>query len=261
MAKEYNIRSDQYRAFIPLFVGREHCAPGHAYGPAVRGYWLVHYVLSGKGYYRVGDKEYTLSAGQAFIIRPDEVTFYRSDDKHPWHYVWAAFQSELPLRLPHIVNDSALTAVFAPLQGEGEPSPAAVAAIVWQVIDRLCPPPAATDPKGYVATAKSIVHKRYMQQDLSVEVLAGRLGLDRSYFSGLFKQETGESPGHYLLHYRMQRAKELLLDGHTVTVVAASVGYKDPFTFSRSYKSFYGAPPSELKKGKPPQINSKILSE
>ena len=246
MPKEFNIRSDQYHAFIPLYVGREQCGPGHTYGPAVRSHWLIHYVLSGKGTYCVNNKEYHLSAGQAFVIRPNEVTCYRADREHPWKYVWAAFQSETTLQLPYLIHSPALGKLLEPVQTVDDLRAARAAAIVWQVIDLLCPLSTANDSKGYVATAKSIVHKRYMQQDLSVEVLAGRLGLDRSYFSGLFKRETGQTPGQYLLRYRMQRATELLQTGYSVNVVAASVGFRDPFTFSRSFKNVYGIPPSKM---------------
>ena len=33
----------------PLIAGEHICDPGHSFGPAVRKYTLIHYVLSGKG--------------------------------------------------------------------------------------------------------------------------------------------------------------------------------------------------------------------
>lgn len=249
MPKEYYIRSDLYNAFMPLFVGSERCAAGKFYGPAVRWYWLLHYILAGKGTYQVQGKEFSLHAGQAFLIKPDEITLYRADSEEPWQYAWVAFQSDKTAlqELPYVVEDEGLQGIFEEVI-VGQPiGSAAAAAKVWQVIDRLCPPETLSDDKGYVATAKSIVHKRYMQ-DINVSVLADSLGLDRSYFSGLFKRETGQSPGQYLLHYRMERAKELLKAGYSVTVVATSVGYGDLFTFSRSFKKYFGLSPSQLQK-------------
>lgn len=249
MAKAINIRSDLYNAFMPLFVGSERCAPSKSFGPAVRRYWLIHYIITGKGVYQVKGKEFPLRAGQAFLIKPDEITLYRADSQDPWQYVWVAFQSDHAAlqKLPYVVEDEELKVIFEALATADCISGAAAAAKVWQVIDRLCPPEALNDSKGYVATAKSIVHKRYMQ-NLNVSMLSDSLGLDRSYFSRLFKQETGQSPGRYLLHYRMERAKELLKKGYSVTVVATSVGYGDLFTFSRCFKKYFGYPPSRLSK-------------
>ena len=37
-----------YGGLNPVQFGREACAPAHAYGPAVRTHWLLHYAV-GKG--------------------------------------------------------------------------------------------------------------------------------------------------------------------------------------------------------------------
>lgn len=245
MQKDFIIRSDLYRSFVPLFVGSEQCEKGHAYGPTVRPHWLVHFVLSGKGTYCVGSEVYPVEAGQAFLIKPGEVTLYRADLQDPWHYVWVAFRSEHPALsdLPYILCSQELRNTFSSIAGPAPHTYGAAVAAVWQVIDHLCPAGVLEDRNAYVASAKSIVHRKYMQ-DITVSSLAESLGLDRSYFSGLFKRETGQTPQEYLLHYRMEQAKELLALGHPVTVVASSVGYKDVFTFSRSFKQHYGYPPS-----------------
>lgn len=250
MSEEYIIRSNLYHSFVPLFVGYEQCQKWQSYGPAVRPHWLLHFVLSGKGTYCVGGKEYLVQPGQAFLIRPGEVTLYRADTQEPWFYAWAAFRSEHPSlnHLPYILNDIGLRDTFLSIADSTNPITygAAVAAI-WQIIDRLCPAEILEDRNAYVSIAKSIVHKKYMQ-DITVGSLAKSLGLDRSYFSGLFKRETGQSPQAYLVHYRMARAKELLELRYPITVVASSVGYKDVFTFSRSFKQHCGYPPSQHKK-------------
>lgn len=245
MQKDFVIRNDLYRSFVPLFVGSEQCKKGHSYGPAVRPHWLIHFILSGKGMYCVGGKEYSLESGQAFLIKPGEVTLYRADAQSPWHYAWVAFRSEHPALndLPYILSDDRLWNTFSTIADTGSFTYGAAVTAVWQVIDHLCPAGMLEDRNAYVATAKSIVHRKYMQ-DITVSSLAESLGLDRSYFSGLFKRETRQTPQEYLLHYRMEQAKELLALGHPVSVVASSVGYKDLFTFSRSFKQHYGYPPS-----------------
>ena len=64
---------------IPITVGREKCASGYKFGPHVRSYYVIHFCLSGKGTLidKFGKRE--ISAGELFIIRPDEVSTYM------WH--------------------------------------------------------------------------------------------------------------------------------------------------------------------------------
>ena len=54
------------------FCGTEPCAPGHAFGPAVRPHYLIHVVLDGKGIYKRNGETYHLKAGDAFLISPME---------------------------------------------------------------------------------------------------------------------------------------------------------------------------------------------
>ena len=55
------------------------------------GILLLHYVVRGKGIFRRGKREYALQAGEIFVIRPGEVTYYEADMRDPWEYMWVAF--------------------------------------------------------------------------------------------------------------------------------------------------------------------------
>ncbi len=74
--------------------GKSHTYPGHYYGPAMRPYYLIHYILSGKGVFQSyhGDsRTYRLHQGQGFLIEPGFVNRYESDASEPWSYIWVAF--------------------------------------------------------------------------------------------------------------------------------------------------------------------------
>ena len=70
------------------------------------------------------------------------------------------------------------------------------------------------------------------------------------YISRIFKSEIGDTPIHYLINIRLERAKELLESGlaESVQEVAAQVGYDDVYHFSKLFKKRYGFPPSQAKK-------------
>lgn len=73
------------------YCGMEECDPCHSYGPIKRTEYLLHYVLNGKGIYKVNGKTYHLGKHDSFIIYPDELTYYEADKEDPWTYIWIGF--------------------------------------------------------------------------------------------------------------------------------------------------------------------------
>ena len=59
--------------FLTTF-GHSVTGPGHRYGPAVRSYHLIHFILAGKGTFQANQHTYCLHAGQGFLIEPDYQT-------------------------------------------------------------------------------------------------------------------------------------------------------------------------------------------
>ena len=97
-------------------------------------------------------------------------------------------------------------------------------------------------------TEQTIQYMRahYMEQ-ITLEALAARCGMKPKYFSYLFQKYAGISPIHYLIRYRMSRARDLLITGrYSVAEVANSVGYVDVYYFSRIFKKQMGCAPSKV---------------
>ena len=95
--------------------------------------------------------------------------------------------------------------------------------------------------------------KRYMQQHyqeaLRLEDVSSAVGFNATYFSALFKKETGQNFMDYLTELRINKSKELLCrDALSVQDVAERVGYRDLKYFSRLFKKNTGVSPSDYKK-------------
>lgn len=99
-----------------------------------------------------------------------------------------------------------------------------------------------------ITEAKNIVRDDYADSDLSLDAVCTRLGVSNSYFSSVFKKETGQSFISYLTEYRMQRALRLLLETNEKSYeIAEHVGYVDANYFSYVFKRQYGMSPAKYR--------------
>lgn len=96
--------------------------------------------------------------------------------------------------------------------------------------------------------AKSYIEEHYMQSDLSVEDLCKHLNISATYFSVMFKKETGMSFVSYLTNVRLEHAVELLnTTADKSYMIAEKVGYTEPNYFSYVFKKKYGVSPSKYR--------------
>lgn len=78
----------------------------------------------------------------------------------------------------------------------------------------------------------------------SVRYCAENLFLSPNYFGDLVRARTGESASAYIRRFLMDRAKALLMVGHTVSETAEAIGFDYPQHFTRVFKKHFGAAPS-----------------
>lgn len=251
------ITNHQYNGLNPVQFGYGAVGSGYSFGPAVRTFWLLHYVVSGYGKYVKDNITYEVSPGQIFVIPPYEKTYYEADKKNPWQYIWIGFTTNEPL--PRMFYDSVIIcpsakAVFEEMKhccklNTGKS--AFLSSCLWKLISLLL----EQNKKSfdYVDNAISCMNSEY-SSGITIKDVSDRLGLNRSYFSALFSRRMGVSPSDYLSNLRLERAIELLTLYHeSPSVVATSVGYKDLYHFSRMFKKHYGMSPREYVKNSPHQ--------
>ena len=74
-------------------------------------------------------------------------------------------------------------------------------------------------------------------------------GFSVSYFSALFKKESGEGFSKYLTGVRMEHAKELLQESNLpVSEICARVGYNDLKHFTQTFKKYTNLSPAQYRK-------------
>ena len=87
-----------------------------------------------------------------------------------------------------------------------------------------------------------------LEKDLTIQQIAGELGVSYSNFRKLFKEFTGISPALYQQDLRLQRAKELLATTNlSVKEIAYRLRFESPDYFSSKFKIKTGKKPSEFR--------------
>ena len=100
---------------------------------------------------------------------------------------------------------------------------------------------------AYMKEALNFIEGNY-QRDISIEEIADKSGLNRSYFSRLFKETFGESPQSFLIKYRMNKASEMLKNSRIpIADVGRNVGYENQLHFSRAFRNIFGISPREYR--------------
>ncbi len=247
---------------------------GYGYGPMVRDHCLIHFVAKGTGRVLASDMEYHVGPGECFAFFPHQIAYYESDKSDPWEYYWlgfeggwsdemmkaAGFTEELIVRA--IVDEDKL---FALLQqgidlGMRDENALYFGGVLQQALHHLISHPTETkermdssrrkyNPLGneYVRIVTSIIETSYRER-LSVEEMAARMGLNRSYLTTLYKEHTGMSIKEYLMEYRLQQSILCLQrTNYTVKQSALESGFNDPLYYSKLFKLRYGVSPHEYR--------------
>ena len=103
--------------------------------------------------------------------------------------------------------------------------------------------PAQGHGGNYVGQAVNYIESNY-SQPMRVQDIAAGLGLNRSYFCRLFRQQTGLSPQEYIVSCRLAKAAQFMTEhGMSQEEAARQAGYPDVFSFSRMFRRKYGMPP------------------
>lgn len=96
-----------------------------------------------------------------------------------------------------------------------------------------------------IEQALNYIHNNY-NKDISLVHVAGTIYRSPEYFSRLFKEEVGENFSTYLIHYRLNRAREMLKKTDMkISEISYQVGYSTQSYFSRLYKKYMGKTPEE----------------
>ena len=244
--------------------GYEKCDPLH-YWEGRKGFHVIHVVISGRGTLKIGDEVYCAQAGDIFYIPPDREINYRADGTDPWEYRWVGFvgtksmvtlnETVLPrvictaLRQPDVLVERMRQIYECASQGNDRGELMALGHMYFFLAELL----AECGAQGgngdvaaeYVHRATDFIREHYAE-NISVDSICQWLNISRSYLYKLFRRYYGVSPSNYLIHYRLEKARELLdAQQYPVNVVADRVGFSDHPYFTKRFRMVYDMTPRE----------------
>lgn len=95
---------------------------------------------------------------------------------------------------------------------------------------------------AYIRQSKAFMEKYYSDK-IELDKIAAAAFMSRFHYIRIFQQVYGRTPRQYLRDLRIEKAKELLKKGISVTDVCTDVGYESVPTFSKVFKSGTGHSP------------------
>ncbi|MBQ8351951.1 MAG: AraC family transcriptional regulator [Clostridia bacterium] len=236
-------------------------AAGVRYGPVIRDIYIVECCTEGSGTVVVNGKEFPVTAGDCFLLLPGDTVVHTTSEVRSG--VWCAIDGE-PIARALAEGGITSESPFAPREAFGG---------ILRIIERMltmrkddsagtewrrtaciyeilgCLASAKSKQSGHSSVQKALgLMETHYHTPLTVGDIAARVGLERAYFSTLFKAETGSTPHAYLSALRVRKACTLLQETDTsIAAVAEAVGL-DMRNFARLFKSETGKTPGAYKK-------------
>jgi AraC family transcriptional regulator of arabinose operon len=229
------------------------------------------YTVAGAGLYRFNGPEYQSIPGDITLYRPGSFHDYQfSPEARKWDLLWAHFtpktewmdwldwpeawpglmrlhlddadvRRRVALRLREMVASQFRAHPRKHLLGMN----ALEEVLLW--CDSHNPRQTASriDPRVRKAMDYLASH---LGDPFEEERVAHAAGLSPSRMRHLFREQTGDSPRHYLEEQRLRRAKDLVaLSRQTIGEIASELGFASPFYFSLRFKKHTGKSPRDFR--------------
>lgn len=243
------------------YCGKRIETQNHIYGPEIRNHYL--FVLVNKGTAVMCDGKATLFGNHDLLImHPNERIHYKALE--PWSISWLGLYGETvkeymdllgvsPQKpIVHISLYNELRTVMDNIYDMSRTislsAKLSVTGLIYEFFSVLIQNSFLDQKTDLIKSALKIIDYNYCS-NISVEQIAKRLSIDPAYFSRKFTEKAGVSPKKYILHKRMERAKELLsVTDAGIFEISNSVGYEDQLYFSRIFKKYTKISPTDYRK-------------
>ena len=221
----YKVAEKELVSLSVYNVGFQKCDPLYQWVPGIRDHYLIHYIISGRGYYKLGQQTYELNAGDTFLVYPNtEVTYYAAEEDS-WEYAWVGFTgsdasmilkaTDFTPEVPFIRNtplgDAIRRQILHIYDARGNEFEHAVEmtgrlyTMLALFLHGASHTNAQNSANSYVQKGIEFISSNYSYA-ITVEDIAHYVGVSRSHLFRSFETVLGRSPKEYLTDFRMKQA-------------------------------------------------------
>ena len=264
---------DEDEDFTVVFGGFERCRPDYRIDRRDFPWFSLEFVNRGTGSLHLGESVHELGPGSFYLYGPSLAHRIESSPENPLGKYFVGFTGRgvepffdrygiQPGMVARCTKGEPIRLAFDTLIDRGVRK-SGLARPLCSLITRqlllMCKDDAAapgnTDSPAFAAysRARDCIEARFLELP-TLKSVADACGMEAPYLCRLFARYHDESPYQYLTRLRMDHASCLLLEGAaSVKSVAAELGFKDAFHFSRVFKSVHHVPPSRFRQSTHPQ--------
>ena len=229
---------------------------------------FLFYCVDGYGWYKLGDKQYKVGPNEFFILPANVEHAYGSQENNPWSIYWIHFGGEglayfnsIPAVQDHfkpqyVKSNNDLFSLFSKMYSALELG----YSIDNLIYANMCLSHFISlfiyNNRHYAISTKKtdcidsaiLFMQEHIDENISLNELSSHYNYSPSRFSNLFKQKTGYAPIDYFIQMKMQKASQQLdFTDRSVKDVALSLGFDDPYYFSRRFSKIIGMSPTKYR--------------
>ncbi len=121
-------------------------------------------------------------------------------------------------------------------------------ASLYKLFSAICQKQKRKATKDTYTYIKEGIKLLEQNSDMKIADIAEVCGVSECYFRRLFKEYSGESPMDFRQHYRIEKAKQLLLSDEQLSIgeIAEELNFSDIYHFSKTFKKYIGISPSRF---------------
>ncbi len=247
--------------------GHEKCAADFVIRRSNYPHYVIKYTLRGKGVFRIYGKAHPLQAGVISGFAPGEAHEYRADEQNPMEHIFFVFtgrqagellrKSTLDRRGAFAISDyekiqSLVETILKNGFEKNEHSQLLCASYLRVLLLELASMASQSEEYRPISLETYRTCRKYIHENFSAITSPGQAAeacyVNVRYMSRLFKKYSQTTPHEYITRLKLNKAGRLLLNSNqTISQIAQSLGFYDPYHFSRSFKKFFGASPQQYR--------------